>query len=83
MDKVPIHVMDVKEGRKEERKVRLKQDEEKKRRKSKKMLKNLFKIFIKRKRSKKVSNYICTSLHDCAGQFVHLLMEVSNEGSMY
>ena len=83
MDKVPIHVMDVKEGRKEERKVRLKQDEEKKRRKSKKMLKNLFKIFIKRKRSKKVSNYICTSLHDHASHFIYLLMEVSNEGSMY
>ena len=36
MDKVPIHIMDVKEGRREEKKVRLKQGEEKKRRKSKK-----------------------------------------------
>ena len=31
----------------------------------------------------KVSNYIYTSLHDHAGHFIHLLMEVSNEGSIY
>ena len=36
MDKVSICILDVKEGRKEERKVRLKQGGEKKRRKSKK-----------------------------------------------
>ena len=36
MDKVSICILDVKEGRKEERKIRLKQGEEKKRRKSKK-----------------------------------------------
>ena len=36
MDKVPMCVMDVKEGRKEERKVTLKQGQEKKERKSKK-----------------------------------------------
>ena len=36
MDKVSICILDVKEGRKEGRKVRLKQGEEKKRRKSKK-----------------------------------------------
>ena len=36
MDKVSICILDVKEGRKEERKIRLKQGEEKKRTKSKK-----------------------------------------------
>ena len=36
MDKVPICILEVKERRKEEREVRLKQGEEKKRRKSKK-----------------------------------------------
>ena len=39
MDKVPICILEVKERRKEEREVRLKQGEEKKRRKSKKYLK--------------------------------------------
>ena len=83
MDKVPICILEVKEGRKKEREVRLKQGEEKKK-KIEKIFKNSFKKFIKRNRSKeKVSNYICTSLHDHTGHFVHLLTEASNEGSMY
>ena len=73
--------MDAKKGTKKGKKVRMKK---KKRKKTEKMLKNSFKIFNEVERSMgKVSYYIYTSLHDHSGHFVHLLTEVSNEGSIY
>ena len=56
----------------------------KKWKKIEKMLKNSFKIFDEVERNiGKGSNYIYTTMHDHAGHFVHLLMEVSIVGSMY
>ena len=64
--------------------VTMKQGQEKKEKENQKNLKNSFKIFNEGERNMgKVSNYIYTSLHDHAGHFIHLLMEVSNEGSIY
>ena len=78
--------MDAKKGKKKGKKVRMKENEEKKRKKTRteKMLKNSFKIFNEVERNMgKISNYIYTSLHDHASHFIHLLTEVSNEGSIY
>ena len=78
--------MDAKKGKKKGKKVRMKENEEKKRKKTKteKMLKNSFKIFNEVERNMgKVSNYIYTTMNDCASHFIHLLTEVSIVGSLY